>query len=73
MLGAFGGRIDHTLSAIHVLHKVHLKGYFKAEWNDEVILLDDHSKMIYIQPNLQYSVQLSSEIDRRDGNALVPI
>ena len=71
--GAFGGRIDHTMNAVHILHKFYLRGHFKAERQDELLLFDEYSKMMYVQPNLQYSIKLSSELDRRDGIGIIPI
>lgn len=42
--GSFGGRIDHTLSAIQLLHKFSSANVSQ----DQIILIDKYSKMIYI-------------------------
>jgi thiamine pyrophosphokinase len=47
-LGAFGGRIDYTLSAIHVLYK--MNSFFQEKCREnEIILIDEHSIMTFLE------------------------
>ena len=51
ILGAFGGRIDQTLSSIHILYKMNFLFQEKCREN-EIILMDDFSMMIYLEPGI---------------------
>lgn len=69
-LPAFGGRIDHTLSAMHVLCKMQRE---LMEKGDQIVLMDNFSKMICLVPGVNYSIQLSHEVDSCKGVGLVPV
>jgi thiamine pyrophosphokinase len=72
VLGAFGGRIDHTLSAMHVMYKIQIELHQKNA-NDHIILMDQFSKMICLMPGVQYDIQLNPKIDLVEGVGLIPI
>ena len=67
--GAFGGRIDHTLNSIYTLHKY----YQNTTLNNEMILFDKYSKMMYVRPGLEYYIKLSKTLDLNKGAGLIPI
>ena len=67
VLGAFGGRIDHTLSAIQILHK-----FSKIKQEQLIVLMDEHSKMVYLHPHIKHSIRLSA-LDNDAGIGLIPI
>ena len=56
-LPAFGGRIDHTLSAMHVLCKIQTELFEKQGAScDQIVLMDNFSKMVCILPGLDYII-----------------
>ncbi len=48
VLGAFGGRIDHTLNSMHLLYKINNK-YKDYMQDSEIILMDEFGMMRYLQ------------------------
>ena len=69
--GAFGGRIDHTLAAIHTLCK--LNSTFEAKCRDnEIILMDEFSLMLYLEAG-DHMIYPSQKYEGHLGVGLVPI
>jgi len=71
VLGAFGGRIDQTLSSIHILYKMNLKFQEKCREN-EIILMDDFSMMIFLEAGIN-EIKISQKYESKKGCGLIPI
>lgn len=71
VLGAFGGRIDQTLSSIHMLYKMNYLFQEKCREN-EIILMDDFSMMLFLEPG-QNIIRISKKYESSKGCGLIPI
>jgi len=71
VMGAFGGRLDHTLSTIHVLMKVSLK-YPKKCLDTQILLIDLHSLMLYVGPG-ETKIFPSTRYESAKGCGLIPL
>ena len=71
ILGAFGGRIDQTLAAIHVLAKMNTLFEEKCREN-EIVLMDEFSLMIFLQPG-DNLIKHSNKYESKTGIGLIPI
>jgi len=71
VLGAFGGRIDQTLSSIHILYKMNNLFQEKCREN-EIILMDDYSMMIFLEAGINL-VRPSQKYESLKGCGLIPI
>jgi len=71
VMGAFGGRIDHTLASISLLFKMNLNFPEKCREN-ELLLLDSYSLMQYLDAG-QNLIKPSQRYERREGVGLIPI
>lgn len=71
VLGAFGGRIDQTLSSIHILYKMNIFFTEKCREN-EIILMDDCSMMIFLEAG-DNLIRPSLKYESKIGCGLIPI
>lgn len=39
----------------------------------QITLIDKYSKMVLLQPDIEYTIKLSKEFDKKDGSSLIPI
>lgn len=69
--GAFGGRIDHTLAAIHILSKFNADNYPEMKHTD-MILMDSNSIGMMLQPG-ENIIFPSAEYESPVGCGLIPI
>lgn len=57
--GAFGGRMDHSLSAMH--HAVKLS---KEHPELKMVLFGKNNLMYYMRPNIKHEIRISNKINR---------
>lgn len=71
VLGAFGGRIDQTLTSIHVLYKMNSLFQEKCREN-EIILMDDYSMMIFLEAG-ENKIIPSKRYEAKKGCGIIPL
>jgi len=67
VVGAIGGRLDHTFSAMHVATKICSK--FPEM---QLVLMGDDNLMFYLQKNIQYTIKISSDVSK-EGCGLITL
>ncbi len=69
ILGAFGGRMDHTLQNIHLIWKKSLHHSFP---DYEILMLDSYNIMMVLKPTHNI-IKMSKKVEATKGCGLVPL
>ena len=72
ILGASGGRIDHTFSAYSQVHK-YLENYSYQFKETEILLLSKSSCSVYLKPGVNKIITSSTWEQKVDGYSVIPI
>lgn len=71
VLGAFGGRMDHTLQNLHLLWKKTLKSPFHG-MDYELMMFDNANLTTVLRPG-HNTLKLSTHVEGRKGCGIVPL